>query len=161
MQGALIILAVTVAVGCILYIFELRRRRLDKVAVPRLSDPSEAGEETGDETPADGVGNAGAGEGHGENGVCCGMHIVCEKDTLSPQDGKIVYYDDEELDRFAGREPDSYLPEEIDEFQDVLITLRPEDVVGWARSIQLRGLNLPPMVHDELLMIVNEQRANS
>lgn len=156
MKGALIILAVTVAVGCILYIFELRRRHRDKVIVDRPSVPTDTVDSAEVETPADSP-----AEGHGENGVCCGMHLVCEKDTLSPVDGKIVYYDDEELDRFAGREADSYQPDEIDEFQEVLITMRPEDVVGWARSIQLRGIILPPVVHDELLMLVNEQRANS
>lgn len=73
----------------------------------------------------------------------------------------IVYYDDEELDRFAGRAADSYTPEETEEFRDVLMTLLPEDVPGWARSITLRGLELPPDVRDELLMLVNEQRRNA
>lgn len=156
MKGALIILAVTVAVGCILYIFELRRRLRDKVIEDRPSVPTDTVDSAEVETPADS-----AAEGHDGSGVCCGMHLVCEKDTLSPVDDKIVYYDDEELDRFIGREADSYQPDEIDEFQEVLITMRPEDVVGWARSIQLRGIILPPVVHDELLMLVNEQRTNS
>ena len=145
-------MGVLVLVGVVLYAGELRYRR-------RMAEKAaEGGGEDAGQEP-DGEGNTDAAAADSQQ--CCGQHLVCEKDLLTPMSDEILYYDDEELDRFAGREPDSYLPEEIDEFQDVLITLRPEDVVGWARSIQLRGLNLPPMVHDELLMIVNEQRANS
>lgn len=71
---------------------------------------------------------------------------------------EILYYDDEELDRFVGRSPDSYTPDEVEEFRDVLMTLRPDDVAGWARSVTQRRLELPPEVKDELLLLVNEQR---
>lgn len=94
-----------------------------------------------------------------DGGICCGMHTVCEKTNLSPVTGEIVYYDDEELDRFRGRTADSYSPEEIEEFRDVLLTLLPEDVAGWSRSIQVREINLPTDVRDELLMIVSELRS--
>lgn len=91
---------------------------------------------------------------------CCGMHITCEKDSLlSSVSDKIEYYDDEELDRFRGRTPDSYTPEETEEFRNVLLTLLPHDIAGWGRSIQLRGIELPADVRDELLMIVAEARA--
>ncbi len=89
------------------------------------------------------------------------MHITCEKDSLlasvSPE---IVYYDDEELDAFKGRGADSYTDEEIEQFRDVLLTLLPEDIAGWGRSIQLRGIELPSSVREELLMIVAEARAS-
>lgn len=93
-----------------------------------------------------------------EGEVCCGMHIVCEKTNLSPVSADIIYYDDEELDRFRGRDPQSYTPEETEEFRDVLMTLLPEDVAGWSRSIQLREIALPPDVREELLLIVGELR---
>ncbi len=86
------------------------------------------------------------------------MHMVCEKTNLSPLTGDIVYYDDEELDRFRGRTPESYTPEETEEFRDVLMTLLPEDVAGWSRSIQVREIALPTDVRDELLLIVSELR---
>lgn len=86
------------------------------------------------------------------------MHTVCEKTNLSPVTGEIVYYDDEELDRFRGREPESYTAEEAEEFRDVLMTLLPEDVAGWSRSIQVREIALPYDVRDELLLIVSELR---
>lgn len=91
--------------------------------------------------------------------VCCGMHLTCEKDSLlADVSDKVEYFDDEELDRFAGRPADSYSPGEIEEFRDVLLTLIPSDIAPWGRSIQLRGINLPEEVRDELLMIVAEAR---
>lgn len=90
---------------------------------------------------------------------CCGMHLVCEKDSLSTiVSDKIVYYDDEELDEYRGVSPDSYPPEIIEQFREILLTLLPSDIAGWARSLQLRGIELPEEVRDELLMIVSENR---
>ena len=41
------------------------------------------------------------------------------------------------------------------------MTLREEDAPGWARSITLRGLELPSDVRDALLMIVRDARNKS
>lgn len=91
---------------------------------------------------------------------CCGMHITCEKDSLLASVSRdIEYYDDEELDRFRGRKSDGYTEEETEEFRNVLLTLMPHDIAGWGRSIQLRGIELPDAVRDELLMIVAEARS--
>lgn len=91
---------------------------------------------------------------------CCGMHITCERDSLlAAVSDHIEYYDDEELDQYAGRSEDDYTDAEIDRFRDVLLTLLPDDIAGWARSIQLRGITLPSCVREELLMIVSEARA--
>ena len=43
--------------------------------------------------------------------------------------------------------------------REVLLTLRPDEIAGWARSVQLRGITLPADVREELLMIVAEARA--
>ena len=53
---------------------------------------------------------------------------------------------------------DGYSEEETEQFRDVLLTLLPEDIAGWARSLQLRGITLPADVREELLMIVAERR---
>jgi len=91
---------------------------------------------------------------------CCGMHITCERDSLlAAVSDHIEYYDDEELDQYAGRSEDDYTDAEIDRFRDVLLTLLPDDIAGWARSVQLRGITLPAAVRDELLLIVGEERA--
>lgn len=71
---------------------------------------------------------------------------------------KADYYDDEELDRYAGTAPDAYPDEAVDEFREVLYTMRETEVAGWLRSLQLRNLSLPAVLKDEALLIVGEQR---
>lgn len=149
MKGALVILIFLVVTGVVLYLFELRWRRRHNSTPAMTGRPAAS--------PTDPM--SGPSEDVPDGEVCCGMHITCEKDTLSVVSDEVVYYDDEELDRFIGRTPESYTPEEADEFNEVLMTLRPEDVPGWARSITLRGLQLPSDVRDALLIIVNDQRA--
>lgn len=147
MEGAIWIALVVVAVGLILYACEVRYRRRKKE-----EEKEEVPEQLGEPEPEV--------ESESEPEECCGLHLVCEKDSLSPMSDEVVYYDDEELDRFVGRDADSYSAEEVEEFRDVLMTLLPGDVAGWARSITQRRLELPPDVRDELLILVNEQRAN-
>ena len=90
---------------------------------------------------------------------CCGQHEVCEKESLLAVISKqIEYYDDEELDRFKGRGGDDYTEEEAEEFRNVLYTMRSEEVAGWVRSLQLRQVNLPDDVKDEVFLIVGERR---
>ena len=90
---------------------------------------------------------------------CCGQHQSCEKETLLAAVSKqIEYYDDEELDRFKGRPSDGYSEEEIEEFRDILYSMQEVDVAGWSRSLQLRGIELPDELKDELFLIVGERR---
>lgn len=135
MEVSLIILGALVAVGLILYLHDRHSRRkaaAEGVEEPAFNEPEEQ---------------------------CCGMHITCERDSLlASVSDKIEYYDDEELDAYIGRKADDYTDEEIEQFRDVLLTLLPKDIAGWGRSIQLRGIELPTPVKDELLMIVAEAR---
>lgn len=90
---------------------------------------------------------------------CCGQHEVCEKDSLLAAVSRdIEYYNDEELDRFRGRSGENYSEEECDEFRDILYTMRDDEVAGWVRSLQLRYINLPDEVKDEVFLIVGERR---
>ena len=90
---------------------------------------------------------------------CCGQHEVCEKESLLAAISKqIEYYDDEELDRFRGREGNDYTDAETEEFRNILYTMRSEEVAGWVRSLQLRQVNLPDDVKDEVFLIVGERR---
>ena len=90
---------------------------------------------------------------------CCGQHQICEKASLLAAVSKqIEYYDDEELDRFKGRPSDGYSEEEIEEFRDILYSMQEVDVAGWSRSLQLRGIELPDELKDELFLIVGERR---
>lgn len=136
MIAAFYILIALITVGAVLYI--LHRRDL------RRNPPMEQSEENTERE---------------EEEDCCGMHITCEKDSLlSSVSPEIVYYDDDELDRFRGRTSNNYTDDEIEEFRGVLLTLLPDDIAGWGRSIQLRGIELPEAVRDELLLIVAEAR---
>ena len=130
MIAALIILAAMVATGVLLWLLDRRH-------------PQDAGEEEREETQQE---------------ECCGMHITCEKDSLLTAMAKEIEYYDEELDAYRGTAADSYTADAIEQFRDVLLTLRPEEIAPWARSIQLRGIELPSPVRDELLMIVAEAR---
>ena len=135
MIAALILLAALTVTGVLLYLFD---RRSDAGSNDYEPDSSAAPKED----------------------ACCGMHITCEKDSLlSSVSSEIEYYDDEELDTYAGKAPEDYSPGEIEEFREILLTLLPHDIAGWARSLHLRGISLPVQVRDELIMIVSEARA--
>lgn len=93
---------------------------------------------------------------------CCGQHEVCEKESLlAAVSKKIEYYDDEELDNFIGKSSDSYTTEETDQFRDILYTMQDTDVAGWVRSLQLRGVELPNEMKDEVFLIIGERRMTS
>lgn len=137
MTAALILLAAIVGVGAVLYLLH------------RFHNP------TTDAAASDDAPAAPAAEGE----ECCGMHITCEKDSLlAAVSERVEYYDDEELDRFAGWDPENYTESETEEFRDILLSMRPEDIAGWARSLQLRNIALPGIVREELLLIVSEAR---
>lgn len=153
MKGALVILVALVLVGVVLYIMELsyKRRKSSSLPVVEVGEDGAKGDkgQLGLDADVESVG--------GEE-VCCGQHLVCEKDSLSPVDAVIEYYDDEELDRFRGRGAEDYSSEEVEEIRDVLMTLREDDIAGWARSITKRGIELPSEIRDELLLLVRAHR---
>ena len=139
MTGALIILAVTVLTGALLYIVQrfMPRRKTDAETAPSAPSAPSTDRPEG----------------------CCGQHLTCEKDSLLAAVSKdIEYFEDEELDAYRGVAPDEYTDEQIEQFRDVLYTLRPEEVAAWGRSIQLRGITLPTAVKDELIMLAAEAR---
>lgn len=83
----------------------------------------------------------------------------CEQDCMMEAATKdIVYFDDEELDRFRGRPSGEYSDEEVDMFSDVLYTMKPEEVAEWCRSLNLRGIELPDQIKDETFMLVEDNK---
>ena len=50
--------------------------------------------------------------------------------------------------------------EAVEEFSEVLYTLREVEVAGWLRSLQLRGINLPDALKDEAFLIIGERRTH-
>ena len=94
-----------------------------------------------------------------QNMECCGQHETCEKDSLLAAISKeIEYYNDEELDEYRGTPSDQYTAEQIEEFRNVLFTMREDEVAGWVRSLQLRAVELPDELKDEVFLIIGERR---
>lgn len=89
---------------------------------------------------------------------CCGAHDVCEADSLLNSNNKIIYYDDEDLDRFRGQDPQVYSDDDVEEFQEVLLTMQETEVAAWLRSLTLRMIELPSVVKQEALLIVEDVR---
>lgn len=129
MTGAFIILGITLLTGLILYL--TRGKQDNETADTATGTPAPQEEEE-------------------ETEVCCGRHAVCEKGLLTAEE---LYYNDEELDRYKGREPGSYTSEEIEEFREVLYTLRPEEVYQWGVALTQRDIPLPDALRDEWLML--------
>ena len=96
-----------------------------------------------------------------DGSVCCGLHLVCEKESLLNETDQVVYYDDEQLDSMRGINAADYTPDQEKEFDEVFRTMREEDVVGWVKSLQLREIELPFGLRDEVLLVVQEQRLKS
>ena len=97
---------------------------------------------------------------------CGGGCLSCSVGCTTPIDNTdkrrpmILYYEDEELDRFRGRAAHLYTEMETQEFRHVLRTLEDADVAGWVTSIHRRGIHFPAGVADEvthrLSMVLNQ-----
>lgn len=87
---------------------------------------------------------------------CCGAHEVCEYDEIKMDESRIEYYDDEELDRFKNIDPADYNDNQIDQFREVLYTLKTEEIRYWLLSIERRKINLPSILQDEARMLIAE-----
>jgi hypothetical protein len=89
-------------------------------------------------------------------GTCSGNDPKCEQECMMEAATKAIeYYDDEELDRYRGRNSDEYDDDEVEEFRDILYTMRKEDVKGWNRSLILRNVALPDQLKDEVIMLID------
>ena len=53
---------------------------------------------------------------------------------------------------------DDYSPEATEEFRQILMTMRPEEVPAWVRSLAVREVEIPAGLRDEVLLIVSELR---
>lgn len=89
---------------------------------------------------------------------CSGGTAKCEQDCMMEASTKPVeYFDDEELDTFAGRQSDAYGPEEVEQFEYIMQTMRPDEVAAWCRSLTLRGIALPDELKDEAIMMIGDE----
>lgn len=91
---------------------------------------------------------------HTCSGCCGGTECFNAKLKQKPH---IVYFEDQELDRFRQRNGEDYTSSELQEWQEVLQTLRPEEVSAWAKSIQLRRLPIPKSILTQLEQQLNRE----
>jgi len=90
---------------------------------------------------------------------CCGMHEVCEKDSLiAAFREEPEYFDDEELDEYKGKDSSTYSEEQVDKFREVFYSLLDEEKPRWIHSLQIRRISIPDQMKDEVLMVVNDLR---
>ena len=134
---AIILISLLLVTGMVLYVFNLyKQRRAQELGLPPEPEAPEIPEE------------------------CCGQHEVCERDSLLAAVSRdIEYYDDEELDQWRGTPSNEYTEEQCALFRDILYTMQSHEVAGWVRSLQLRGIELPDEVKDEVILIVGERRS--
>ena len=87
--------------------------------------------------------------------TCNGDNALCEQECMMvAATCDIEYFDDEELDVFKGRQSDSYTDEEVEQFREVMYTMRQSEVKDWNRSLILRGVAVPDQLKDELVMLM-------
>ena len=92
--------------------------------------------------------------------ACSGESAKCAHDCMMEAAVKDVeYYDDEELDMFAGRRSDGYTDDEAEMFREVMLTMNPCEVAPWSRSMALRGIEPPDQIKDEMMMIMDDAAA--
>ena len=91
----------------------------------------------------------------GDCSSCDGTDDKCEQVCMmEAATREIEYYDDEELDRFRGRQSNQYTDEEAEEFANILYTMQPQEAKGWNRSLTLREINVPNQIKDELITMI-------
>ena len=145
MRPIIILLTVLVVGGAIVWL-------IDKLFYRKAAENADETEENDATTAPQGCADE-----------ACGIRPICPSEQLLQgecrQGEKAVYYDDEELDAFAGRQRDEYTPDEVEQWRDVLYTLQPADLLGWGQSIKHRGLVMPEAIHEEFLQLAAEGRS--
>ena len=145
MKPAIVLLTILVLGGAIVWLIDRLFYHTDKAE--NLDETEE--NDASDATPAQGCADE-----------ACGIRSICpsEQILVSQCKREVIYYDDEELDSFAGREADGYTAEEEEQWRDVLYTLQPGDLLGWGQSIKHRGLIMPASIQAEFLQLAAENR---
>lgn len=144
MKPAIILLALLVIGGAIVWL-------IDRLFYAHKVQDGDAPVDDADEQPAP----------QGCVDESCGIRSICPSEQIlaGACQQQPTYYDDEELDRFAGRGEGDYTPDEEEQWRDILYTLLPSDLLGWGQSIKHRGLTMPTAIREEFLQLAAEHRA--
>lgn len=133
-----VLLLMLLALGVFAALLGLRRTQ------PPTEETAEPLADDEDEPPAENC-NACAADGTG----CYAERMLRHAAQTAPQ-----YFEDEELDRFAGTPADNYSTEQEAQFAEVLRTLRAEEVADWLHALTLRGIELPASLRDEAILLM-------
>lgn len=159
MIPSLIIIVALVITGLVLYVHH--RLTTDR------SETADTGDAKAGQVAAEngGAGRAAAGDAEAVAAAdgdaparpegCCGLHEVCEKAADAAIDQN-YYYDDEELDAYAGYDPQTYTEAQTDQFRDVLYTLQRNEIGAWMQALEHRNIPLPPPLRDEVILLLRE-----
>lgn len=85
---------------------------------------------------------------------CCGAHEICETDLLNKMSEEIIYYEDEDLDTYRNFEENDYDDDQIDEFREVLYSLKEKEIEPWLKSLELRHIILPSTIKSEVVFML-------
>ncbi len=86
--------------------------------------------------------------------ACCGVHEICETDLSRKMRAEIIYYEDEDLDAYKNYNENAYNDKQIDEFREVLYSLKSDEIEDWLQSLKLRKIRLPSIIKSELLFML-------
>lgn len=86
---------------------------------------------------------------------CCGAHEICEVD-LQKLSEEIIYFEDEELDAFSETADDNYTDDAIEQFREVLYTLKKNEINDWLHSLELRKITIPDILKPEVRMLLSD-----
>ena len=85
--------------------------------------------------------------------------VVAPKGDCATCDGTPQAKCEQECMMEAAVRPVEYFDDEAEQFRDVMLTMRQEEVPAWGRSLNLRGVSLPDQVKDDYILLAGE-RAN-
>lgn len=145
MKPAIVLLAILVVGGAIVWLIDRLFYHKNEAENADETDENASTEST----PAQGC-----------TDEACGIRSICPSEQILAGEcrDEVIYYDDEELDSFAGRDAGGYTADEEEQWRDVLYTLQPADLLGWGQSIKHRGLVMPASIKAEFLQLAAEHR---
>lgn len=87
---------------------------------------------------------------------CCGAHEVCDVEELFQNQTKNIYFDDEELDNYKEILESAYTDDQVEEFRDILYTLKSSEIPSWLSSLELRKIDLPAILKQEARQLLTD-----
>lgn len=89
---------------------------------------------------------------------CAADSVTCAREcAIEAAVREAEYFEDEELDAYKGRPSSAYTDAEADEFAEVMLTMRPDEVRQWGHSLVQRGINMPDQIKDEYFILIENR----